>query len=117
MRHRQTTPKIGSDASHRKSMTRNLITSLVLHEGIETTITKAKAIQPQFDKMMTFVLKNDTKTAIQRVNKIVFTEDAARKVIGELKDRFKERNSGFTRIIRTKERVGDNAQMVKIELV
>lgn len=117
MRHRQNSSKLGRDESHRKALVRNQITSLVLHEKIETTQTKAKTIQPKFEKMISFVLKHEPKSAKERVNEIVYTEEASKKVMTELKERFKDRTSGFTRVKKTHERSGDNAPMVTIELV
>lgn len=117
MRHRKKGTKIGTDVSHRKALVRNLITSLIENEKIETTKTRAKAIQPEVDKLISFVQKHEPVTSIRRINSIVFTEAASKKIMNELKERYKDRKSGFTSIKLSHLRDGDSAPIVTIELV
>ena len=117
MRHRLKLSKIGTSVSQRKAMIRNLVTSLVVNDRIETTSARAKAIQPVVEKMISFVQKHEPKIAIRKVNTIVFTKEASKKVMHDLKDRYKDRKSGFTRIKMVGERAGDNAPKVIIEFV
>jgi len=117
MRHRLKLSKIGTSVSQRKAMVRNLVTSLVINDRIETTRARAKTIQPVVEKMISFVQKHEPHIAIKKVNTIVFTKEASTKVMHDLKDRYKGRKSGFTRIKMVGERAGDNAPKVIIEFV
>jgi len=118
MRHRKKeVKKIGTSTPHSKAMARNLITSLVEKGKIQTTKRRAKAIQPQVEKMISFVLKHEPLEAVRRVNSIVYTEQASRIVINDLKNRYQDRTSGFTRVKRAGLRTGDNADLVTIEFV
>jgi len=94
-----------------------MVTSLILHDSIETTEAKAKAIKPIMDHLMSVVKKNDDKTAIRYLNSYLFDKAASRKVMEVLKDKYKDKHSGFTRIRRVKLRTGDAAQVVQIELI
>ncbi len=101
------------DSNERKSLFRNLLNSLVLHDRIRTTEAKAKAIKGDADKLVTKVkTKNDT--AYQVLTRIV-NHEAAQKLINDIAPRFATRNGGYTRITRADKRINDNAQMVILE--
>lgn len=116
MRHRVFGKKLGRDKDHRKALFKNLVTSLILHEQIKTTEAKAKAIKGLVDKVIT-----KGKTGSLHARRILagfFTnQKAVKKVMKVLVPRFRQRSSGFTRIIRLGRRRGDDAPLVRIELV
>jgi large subunit ribosomal protein L17 len=127
MRHKKAFRKLGRNPSHRRALLRNMATSLVLHDQIETTLPKAKELKRVADKLITLG-KTDSLhrrrqamtylTAINREaegNAQKWT--AVHKLFTELAPRFSERNGGYTRVIRTRKRDGDKAQMAVIQFV
>lgn len=116
MGHRLFGKKLNRDRDHRKALFRNLVTSLVLHEQIKTTEAKAKAIKGLVDKV---IAKGKTGSlhARRTLAGVLTNRKAVEKVIEVLTPRFRQRNSGFTRIIRLGRRKGDNASLVRMELV
>jgi large subunit ribosomal protein L17 len=109
--------KLGRDNKHRRSMLATLTKQLILNETIETTETRAKEVRKTFDKMISYGKKN---TLVSRRLALAFLhndEECVNKVFNELAPRFAERNGGYTRIIKTTERKGDNALMVILTLV
>jgi large subunit ribosomal protein L17 len=125
MRHRKSGRKLGRNPSHRKAMFRNLVTSMIEEEQIVTTISKAKEMRPMIEKLVTLAKKNvdgqvdpaDRVAAIRQAGKFVRGRDALYKLFNELGERFIERPGGYTRIMRTGTRLGDNAQMAIIQFV
>ncbi len=116
MRHRVTGNRLGRTDAPRKALIRNLITSLILHEKIVTTESKAKAIAPLFERLVTTVKKKDQMNAIRDLKQVIFGEDAQRKMIEDIKNRFENRSSGFTRIRKIGFRDGDGAPEVRLEI-
>ncbi len=109
--------KLGRDNKHRRSMLASLTKQLILNESIKTTETRAKEVRKCFDKMISYGKKN---TLVSRRLALAFlhNDDACvKKVFDDLAVRYKERAGGYTRIIKTEERRGDNALMVILELV
>jgi len=109
--------KLGRDNKHRRSMLASLTKQLILNESIETTETRAKEVRKSFDKMISYGKKN---TLVSRRLALAFLhndEECVNKVFNELAPRFEKRNGGYTRIIKTTERKGDNALMVILTLV
>lgn len=109
--------KLGVDNKHRRSMLATLTKQLIQNESIVTTETRAKEVRKCFDKMVTYAKKG---TLISRRKALAFLHNdtsCVDKVFYELAPRFKDRNGGYTRIIKMKERKGDNALMVILELV
>jgi len=104
------------DINERKSLFRNLATELVLHERIVTTEEKAKAIRRTADKLVTKAKNANQVHAMSLLQPFVNTE-AAKKMLDEIAPRFKDRNGGYTRIIRLGRRFNDNAQTVRMEWV
>lgn len=117
MRHRKKLKTLGLKKSHRESLLKNLIASLVINEKIKTTDNRAKALAQKFDRLMSLVKKQEEREAIRTIAQQVFTATASRKLISELKPRYENRTSGFTRITRLGLRKGDSALLVQIELV
>lgn len=101
---------------HREHMLRNLATSLVLYEKIDTTVSKAKELKSFIDHILADSKKADL-TTIRNLNKVFFDKNAVKKVIEVLVPRYTERSSGFTRTFSLHNRAGDNASMMRIELI
>jgi large subunit ribosomal protein L17 len=116
MRHRNSGRQLGRNSHHRRSLFRNLVTSLLEHERIETTEAKAKEIRILADRMITLGKQGDLH-ARRRALAYVRTETVVAKLFKDLAGRFSERRGGYTRLIKTRQRVGDAARMVVIELV
>jgi large subunit ribosomal protein L17 len=102
------------NASHRKAMMRNMVTSLIEHERIETTDTRAKEIRRLADRMVTLGKRGDLHS-LRLSLKTVRTKTAAKKLFDELGPRFKEKQGGYTRIVKIGRRHGDNADMAILE--
>lgn len=108
--------RLSRDTNQRKALFRGLMNALILREGIETTITKAKAIQGPFEKLITKA-KDNTITARRALISELAMENTAAKMVELIGPRFKDRNGGYTRIIKIGPRHGDNAMMVRLEFV
>jgi large subunit ribosomal protein L17 len=108
--------KLGRNPSHRRALLRNLVTSLLEHERIVTTVPKAKEIRPLAEKMITLG-KRDTLHARRQVKAYLLDDAVARKVFDELGPRFSSRPGGYSRIIRFRNRPGDGAEEAIIELM
>ncbi len=104
------------DTNQRKSLFKSLISSLILRESIKTTLEKAKAIKGDVDKIINKAKRGDEKLATQLLQRSLGIE-AMNKVIKDLAPRFKDRTSGYTRIIKLGRRFSDNAAMVVMEWV
>jgi len=117
MRHRVKKPILNKPRDQRRSLLKNLATSLVLHDKIKTTEAKAKALQPIMDKLILSAKKSDKVIAIREVNAVVQSELAAKKLIEKISKQYEKRQSGFTRITKLGFRNGDAAPLVQIELV
>lgn len=116
MRHRKLATKLGRSSSHRRAMFRNLVTSLLEHERIETTHVKAKQVRRLADRMITLG-KRGTLHARRRALRVVRSRQVASKLFAELADRYRERPGGYTRVVRSRQRVGDAAPLSMVELV
>ena len=117
MRHRSKKKKVGRNSAQRSSLLRNLATSLVLHEKLETTESKAKALKTVIEKLIGHSLKDEPREAIRKLNAYFYDKAAARKMIEVLKPRYQDRKSGFTRIRAVGIRKGDNGKVCRIELL
>ena len=109
--------KLGRESRHRRSMLATLTNQLIMNEKIVTTESRAKELRKSFDKMITYGKKG---TLISRRKALAFLhndEACVAKIFNELVPRYKDRNGGYTRILKLKERKGDNALEVIIELV
>jgi len=116
MRHRKAHKKLGRTASHRKALISNLATSLFLHKQIRTTTVKAKEARKSIDKLITFAKRGDIADRRQ-VLKIIRDKKVVRSLFDEIAPIFKERNGGYTRVIKLGKRRGDAAEMALLELV
>ena len=109
--------KLGRDNKHRRSMLATLTKQVIMNESITTTDTRAKEVRKFVDKMITYGKRGDL---ISRRKALAFLHNdtvAVNKVFNELTKRYENRNGGYTRILKLKERVGDDALTVKLELV
>lgn len=103
---------------HRKSMERNLLTSLFLHKSIKTTEKKARFIVPMIDKLINTVNWKDEMNAIRYVMKYLFTKESSLELFKNVAPKYKwDKTSWFTRIIPIKYRDWDNAKIVLLELI
>lgn len=117
MRHQKRIKKIGSSTAHRKSMLRNLAMNIIIHEKVKTTETKAKAVVPFVDRLINIGKKEGKLHVIRELDRVINHENCARKIMEQLVDKYKDRNSGYTRMTKVGHRAGDAAPMVLIELV
>ena len=116
MRHGLAHRKLNKTSSHRKAMFANMAASLITHEQIMTTLPKAKEMAPIMDKLITLAKKGDLAARRQAIAK-VRDEDAVRKLFDVMGDRYKDRNGGYTRVMKAGFRHGDNAPIAVLELV
>jgi len=108
--------KLGVRSDHRRSMLRNSVTSLLAHEKITTTETRAKEIKREAEKIITLGKKGDLHARRQALSYLT-DETVVRKLFDELAKRYDDRPGGYTRIIKTGFRKGDGAPMAIVELV
>jgi large subunit ribosomal protein L17 len=116
MRHRNYGGKLGRTSAHRQALFRNMVTSLLEHERIETTDTKAKLVRRLAERMITLGKRGDLH-ARRRALAVIRRRDVTEKVFGDLADRFRARAGGYTRILKTRVRTGDAAPLAIVELV
>lgn len=116
MRHANSGRKLGRDSAHRKSLFANLAVSLIQHEQIVTTLPKAKDLRPIVEKLITLGKRGDLHARRQAIAQIKDVE-TVRKLFDTLGPRYKERNGGYTRVLKAGFRQGDAAARAVIELV
>ena len=116
MRHGVAQKKLNRTASHRTAMLANMAASLIKHEQIVTTLPKAKDLRPVVEKLVTLGKRGDLHARRQAIAQIKDV-DLVRKLFDVLGPRYKERNGGYTRVLKAGFRFGDNAAMAVIEFV
>ena len=116
MRHRNGGFKLGRNTSHRRAMLRNLVTSIILNDRVETTITKCKASRPIVEKMITLGKKGDVHSRRQALAYLM-TDESVTRLFNTVSPRYATRPGGYLRIVRTYTRKGDAAEMAVIELL
>jgi len=116
VRHREKGRQLGRNTKHRRALFRNLVTSLLEHERIETTEAKAKEVRGFTERMITLG-KEGHLAARRRALGFLRSKTVVAKLFSEVAGRFRDRQGGYTRIIKTRRRIGDAAEMVAIELV
>jgi large subunit ribosomal protein L17 len=116
MRHRNAGYKLGRNTSHRRAMLRNLVTSVILMDRVETTITKCKATRPIIEKMITLG-KTGTVHARRQAAAYLMTPESVDRLFATVAPRYSDRQGGYLRITRTGARKGDAAEMAFIELL
>jgi large subunit ribosomal protein L17 len=116
MRHGNTNRKLSRTASHRKAMWANMSAALIKHEQIVTTLPKAKELRPIVEKLVTLGKRGDLHARRQAAAQMR-DEDQVRKLFETIGPRYKDRNGGYTRILKAGYRYGDNAAVAVIEFV
>jgi large subunit ribosomal protein L17 len=116
MRHQRSGKKLGRDSAHRRALYANLTSELIEHERIKTTVTKAKAVKPIAEQMITLGRRGDIHARRQAVA-FLRSKDIVHKLFADLGPRFADRPGGYARIVRLGPRPGDAAEMVYLELV
>ncbi|MCI8671425.1 MAG: 50S ribosomal protein L17 [Bacilli bacterium] len=109
--------KLSRESRHRRSILANITRDVIMNESVVTTEARAKEVRKFVDKMITYGKKG---TLVSRRKALAFLyndSEVVNKVFNELAKRYETRNGGYTRIIKLKERVGDDALQVKLELV
>ena len=124
MRDRVAKKKMGRPAGHRVALEKNLAVSLIIHEKIETTLEKAKFVRPFVERIITRAKKGYLSkdriavfNTIKELRKAIGNEEAIKKLMDSVASRFEKRMGGYTRIIKTGNRGGDNANTARIELL
>ena len=116
MRHRNDHRKLSRNSSHRRALLRNLVTDLLEHGRLMTTLPKAKEIRPLAEKMITLG-KRDSLHARRQVQSYLMRHTTAKKVFDTIAPKFAGRNGGYSRIIKLGNRKGDGADVAIIELL
>ena len=114
MYHGKAGRKLGRTSSHREAMFRNMVTSIIKHESIRTTDTIAKELRKLADNMITLGKRGDLHARRQALS-IVREKEMVAKLFGELAERFRNRDGGYTRIVKVGYRFGDNAPVSILE--
>jgi large subunit ribosomal protein L17 len=116
MRHQRSGKKLGRDSAHRKALFANLTASLIEHGRIKTTETKAKAVRPIAEKMITLGREGSIHARRQALA-YLRTQEVVHKLFSEVAPRFAGRPGGYTRIVKLGPRQGDSAPMAYLEFV
>jgi len=117
MRHLKKQNKLSLRRKRRAGLLRNLAQSLIIYEQITTTEAKAKALKSYVERIISNAKKAEKRNAIRLANSYFTDKNASKKLMEVIVKKYADKTSGFTRIIKTKERVGDAAKMAIIELI
>jgi large subunit ribosomal protein L17 len=116
VRHHRVGKKLGRDAAHRKALYANLAGSLIEHGRVKTTVTKAKAVKPFVEQMISLGKRGDLHARRQALSELR-SRDVVEKLFEEVAPRFADRPGGYSRIVKLGPRLGDAAEMAYLELV
>ena len=116
MRHLKSKRKLNRTSSHRKAMLGKMAVAMIKHEQIQTTLPKAKELSPFVDKLITLGKKGDLASR-KKAYSILPEKQWTSKIFDELSERYKERDGGYTRVLKAGFRYGDSAPMAVFELV
>ena len=116
MRHRNAGFKLGRNTSHRRALLRNLVTSVLIEDRVETTVTKAKAVRPLVEKMITLGKNGDLHSRRQALS-FLMTDASVDRLFDTVAPRYSDRQGGYLRIVRTGFRKGDGGETAFIELL
>lgn len=117
MKHRVKGKKLKRSLGHRRALYKNLAVSLIEHGQIKTTLGKAKAVRPFMERLITHAKKGDLAARRRLLQKLSSNRAAVKKLVEEIAPQFARRNGGYTRIIKLGSRVGDQAEMARLEFV
>jgi large subunit ribosomal protein L17 len=116
MRHRKAGTKLGRNTSHRRALLRNLVTSVIIEDRVETTVAKAKAVRPLVEKMITLGKKGDLHSRRQALA-FLMTDVSVTRLFETVAPRYGDRQGGYLRIVKTGFQKGDGAEKAFIELL
>ncbi|QNF31774.1 50S ribosomal protein L17 [Adhaeribacter swui] len=116
MRHGKKINHLGRTSAHRKSMLSNMASSLILHKRVSTTVAKAKALRKYVEPLLT-KSKSDTTHSRRTIFSYLQNKDSVKELFDQVSSKIANRPGGYTRILKTGNRLGDNADMCIIELV
>jgi len=116
MRHRKAGNKLGRNTSHRRALLRNLVTSVVVEDRVETTVAKAKAVRPLVEKMITLGKRGDVHSRRQAAA-FLMTPESVSRLFATVAPRYGDRNGGYLRIVKAGFRQGDGGEKAIIELL
>ena len=116
MRHRKAGTKLGRNTSHRRAMLRNLVTSIILEDRVETTVTRAKAARPHVEKMITLGKRGDVAARRQALAYLM-TGEAVSRLFETVAPRYGDREGGYLRIVRSGFQKGDGAEKAFVEML
>jgi len=117
MRHKNKKYHLDGKKNPKKMTFRNLVTSFIMYDRVKTTLARGKALQRKVDDLIQIAKKDDKVVAIRKLNAYLLDDKASRKLIEVLKDKYKERESGYTRMVKEGFRKGDGALTVSVELI
>lgn len=117
MRHQNHSQRLGRKPDQARSLLKNLVTSVLLYETVRTTKKRAQVVRPLIDRVITIGKRERNDLAIRKINDMVCDDNACRKVLEVLAQRYAKRPSGFTRVVPIGQRQGDGALMVELSLV
>jgi large subunit ribosomal protein L17 len=117
MRHQKTRHKLSRDSAHRKALLQNLSKEIIEHGRIKTTVTKAKAVKPEVEKLITLAKEDSLHTRRLALSKLGHDEFIVGKLFTDIAPRYTARDGGYTRIMKLGPRKSDATEMVYIELV
>lgn len=109
-------PKLGVPTEHRNALLRNMVTSLLREERVQTTAARAKSVSRIAEKMITLGKRGDLHAKRQALD-YIYDEDVVKKLFDVLATKYAERQGGYTRVVKVGHRRGDAAEMVILELV
>jgi len=116
MRHRNAGFKLGRNTSHRRALLRNLVTSVIIEDRVQTTVAKAKAVRPLIEKMITLGKKGDLHSRRQALS-FLMTDTSVTRLFDVVAPRYGDRQGGYLRIVRAGFRQGDGGEKAFIELL
>ncbi len=116
MRHLKAGYKLGRNPAHRRATLRNLATNVIQHERITTTLSRAKAVRPLVERIITLG-KRDSLHARRQVAAVLMMPAATQKLFNDIAPRFADRSGGYTRIVQAGWRIGDGARVAILELL
>ncbi len=116
MRHRKAGNKLGRNTAHRRALLRNLVTSIIIEDRVETTVAKAKAVRPLVEKMITLGKKGDLHSRRQALA-FLMTDTSVTRLFETVAPRYGDRQGGYLRIVKTGFQKGDGAEKAFIELL
>ena len=116
MRHLKSGYKLGRSPAHRRATLRNLVTNVIERERITTTLSRAKAVRPLLERLITLG-KRDSLHARRQAAGVLMNAEATKKLFNDIAPRFADRSGGYTRIVHAGWRVGDGARVAILELI